>query len=157
MVTISQSRRGALRYASLPLLFALGLAGITLVGAAPKQGVSCEQGENPSGCVDVSLSPDTLTGDFFVDEIPMASGANPAHLHVSPSTTVRVEARNIRDGSEEYGDVYVYADSAISVWVSAGQTRGYTLYPRKTFIKGFLNLTRDIRSMRRLLWLGSGD
>jgi len=135
----------------LPILLLLGLLAVFLITAAPGQArqraqTTCEQGDSPTGCVRVSLSPDTLVGDFYVDGALAARGVNPALLNVAPSTLMRVEVRNIRDGSKDFGDVYAYADAATDVWVSAAQTRGYTLYPRKVFLKGFLDFTCDIRN-----------
>jgi hypothetical protein len=136
-----------------PILLLLGLLTVFLITAAPGQArqsaqTACEQGDSPTGCASVSLSPDTLVGDFYIDGALVAGGVNPALLNVAPNTLVRVEVRNIRDSGEGFGDVYAYDDAATDVWVSAAQTRGYTLYPRKVFTKGFLDFTCDIRNAK---------
>lgn len=120
----------------------------TLIGASPNQAAPCETGEPPTGCVDLTLLPDTLTADLYVDDVLAASNVNSGRLLVPAATTARIEARNVRDSSEGFGDLFGYQDASTSVWVAAGRVRNVTLRPRKLFIKGFLTLTCDVRNAK---------
>lgn len=130
------------------LIFILTLLLVPTARAAPDQAAPCEQGDTPTGCADIYLFPNTLIADFYMGDVLIMAGVNSGRVAVPPRTSVRIEARNISDGSEEFGDVYVYADTGVTVWVAEGQTRSYTLYPKKTYLKGFLRLTCDIRGVK---------
>jgi hypothetical protein len=131
----------------LLLAVAIGLM-VPSISTAQKAGAPCEGEGNTDACVDVRIYPEDLVADFYVDDQLVAQGVNPARIPVTPSTSVRVEVRNARDGSEDFGDVYVYSQPSTFVWVPAGQVYRYTLYPAKVFTKGYLEFTCDIRSAK---------
>jgi hypothetical protein len=60
----------------------------------------------------------------------------------------RIDARAVRDSGADMGNLYVYEDATMTVMLPAGQTRSQTLYPRKVYIKGVVELTCDIRGVR---------
>lgn len=126
------------------IIFAALLLTLMLVPFVQAFADPCVQGGTPSGCADVKLNDPTLVADFYVGETLAATGVNSARLSVPASATVKVEARNVRDNSAEFGDVYVFTNASTNVTLSAGQTRAYTLTPKKTYLKGFLTLTCDI-------------
>ncbi len=104
--------------------------------------------DQPVGCPQISIYGSELVGDFFLGEQLLAQGLNPALLQGVPATqSVRVDVRNIRDTSPEYGVLYTYRDTYASVWVNQGQIRNYTVYPQKQFIRGTLQVTCDIRQV----------
>lgn len=135
-----------LKLVLIALIVAAGMLLATPLTAAPRQAPPCENDPPAEACVDIRLSPETLIGDIFVDEQQVAGGVNTARINVPPNTTARVEARNVRDGSQDFGDLYIYNEPGANLWTPAGQIYRYTLYPGKVFIKGELNFTCDIRN-----------
>lgn len=99
-----------------------------------------------TGCAIIYLSPETLTGDFYLGEEPLALGQNPALLNLPASTSSRIDVRNIQDTAEGFGTLYVYKDTSATIWLNAGQTRETTLFPQKSFIRGTLHLTCTIQN-----------
>ncbi len=120
----------------------------SLAHASPDQTESRLQGDPQSAYADVSLSPAGLTADFYLDDVLAASGVASAHLQVPPGVQTRIEARNVRDGGAGFGDLYVYENASTYVLIQAGQTRAYTLSPRKVYLKGTVELTCNIRGIR---------
>ena len=120
---------GRAQPARLAVILGLGLLAGLVMGAGPEQEPVCPQGDPPTGCVQVALWPDTLTADFFIGEQQLAGGANPGFLHVTPRETVRIDARNVRDSSEGFGDAFIYEDAFTNVWVSEGQLRTSVVAP----------------------------
>lgn len=125
------------------ILLSLMMVGTTLAQTAAEWCLSTE--EAPMGCASISISPAALTGDFFSGETLLAQGANPGQVLLPPGSQ-RVDVKNIQSTDEGFGTLFVYADSVANVYTTAGQIRSTTVYPRKTYIRGTLNLTCDIRN-----------
>jgi hypothetical protein len=133
-------------------LIGFGLASLLIVGTALAQEGACVP-DATHGCARIVLSPDDVTGDFFVqnaeDDTLLAQQQNVFEVGYevpTPSTPMHFDILNIRDSSPEYGVLYVYNDSSANVWFTAGRTTTVTVTPRKQFIRGTLSLTCDIRN-----------
>jgi hypothetical protein len=132
------------------LLIVLVLAAVSLL-SIPAARAALSQApalQDSSAFVNVTLSPAALSGDFYVNDVLAASGLNNAQLTVPSGVEVRVEARNVRDASPDFGTLYTYENASVVVTLAAGQTRTQTLYPRKVYIKGVVELTCDLRDVR---------
>jgi micrococcal nuclease len=129
------------------MLFGSAIPFVLLVGI-----IAAQVGDPPpetcpadKGCVEVSLSGETLSGDFYLGETLLAAGQHSALIPVEPRASQQIDVRNIQDTAEGFGDLFVWADASTTVWVAEGQTRQATVYPRQTYIRGTLNFTCDVR------------
>jgi hypothetical protein len=96
------------------------------------------------GCAEITLSPNTLLGDFFLNEQLLAAGQNHVVLQVPPDQQQQIVIRNLQSpGEVGFNDLFVYQETTLSVNVRAGQIRQYDSSPRKQFIRGTLNHTCD--------------
>ena len=132
----------------LPLLVALAVLAVSwlLPGGAFAQAEPCAQDAGPAGCVDVSLLPASLSGDVYLDGALIAAQVKTVRLSVTPGQPHLIEVKNVADTTPGFGDLFRYGDaSQANVTVSAGRVRAVTLRPRIEYLKGFLNLTCDIR------------
>ncbi len=130
----------ALVFASVaPFLLLAGIAAAQVEDPPPE---ACPADK---GCVEVSLSGETLSGDFYLGESLLAAGQHSALLQIEPRTSQRIDVRNIQDSAEGFGSLFVWADASTTAWVAEGQTRRATVYPRKTYVRGTLNFTCDVR------------
>jgi endonuclease YncB( thermonuclease family) len=132
-------RRAVLFASVIPFLLLAGIA-IAQVEEPPPE--TCP---DDRGCVEVGLSRETLSGDFYLGETLLAAGQHSALLQIEPRTSQRIDVRNIQDSAEGFGDLFVWEDTSTTAWVAEGQTRQATVYPRQTYIRGTLNFTCDIR------------
>jgi hypothetical protein len=126
------------------MLFALLVISLFAVGTALAQDEAppCPEG---MGCPAVNLYPDTLTADFYLGDTLLAEGQNPGLLAVEPGLSHTIDVRNIQDSAEGFGDLFVWADTQTTVFVTEGQVRPVTVYPRREYIRGELNFTCDVR------------
>jgi hypothetical protein len=109
----------------------------------------CAQDAGPAGCVDLTLSPATLTGDVFVDGAPVAGRVNAARLSVVPAVAHVIEVKNIADTTPGFGDLFVYAViSQTNVIVQQGRVQNLTLKPRINYLKGIVRLTCDVKGLQ---------
>src|SRR5574341_159773 len=130
----------------------IGLA-LILGGRALAQQPTCANtaGE-PRTCVNFVLSPSDLTGDFIVNNntLPSAFNVNDYGLMGDSTfvgTRVAVYVQNIHDHTPEDGVLYTYQDVlGLATFPALGQTVTRTLRPTRTYIRGTLDLTCDIRS-----------
>lgn len=97
-----------------------------------------------AGCASIGLYPENLTGDYYVDDVLVAS-ANRGNILVPAQTSARVDIRSIHDDGAGFGDTYSYRDTSLTVWVASDRTRSYAVYPSKLWHKGFLKITCGIR------------
>ena len=138
------------KLAVITLALILSLVSIQAAAAQGDEPPPCPElmpdGETPAGCPTVAIYGEGLVGDIYLDEQLLAEGQNPAQLQNIPAAqSLRLDVRNIRDGSADYGVLYEYRDAYTYVWVNQGQIRTYVVYPQKQFIRGTLLLTCDIR------------
>lgn len=121
------------------------LVGGAALAQADTSWCAAPDGVTPVGCAEVSLYPAALTGNFSVGETALTQAANPGRLVLTPGSA-RVDVRGIQSAEPGFGTLFVYADANTSVYTQEGRVSRYTVYPRKTFIRGTLNLTCDIRN-----------
>jgi hypothetical protein len=126
------------------VLLALWLSSVGLVKAAP----TCPTADHPIGCAVITLNSATLTGDYYVADALVAQQQNPAAISVEPGQAVTVGIRNVQDTSAGFGSLFIYEDTTKAVQVSSGQTKPYTVTPRKVFIRGTFAVTCDIQSAK---------
>lgn len=100
------------------------------------------------GCVEVTLSPDSLIGDFFVGETLFAAAQHSALLQLPPAQAQQITIRNIQDSAPGFGQLFVYAETRLSVSVREAQFRQFSARPRQTFIRGILNFTCAVSHAR---------
>jgi hypothetical protein len=134
-----------LRKLRIALILVCPLIVTTVTATATAQEPTCAPSAEPSGCAKVSLWPDTLSGDYFIGETVVAQEQNPAYINVASATTQAIDITNITSSEDGYGELFVYDDAQVRAWVAEGNTRSYTAYPRRRFIRGMLNVTCAIR------------
>src|SRR5258705_11344120 len=78
-----------------------------LLGAAPADDPAlCDPA---AVCIDARLSAASAVGDFYVDGVLIAAGANGASLTTTPDVPHTVEVRNLQDASVPgYGSLFIY-------------------------------------------------
>jgi hypothetical protein len=101
---------------------------------------------SPVGCAEIALSSETMTADFYLGEALLAQQQNPGRLILPPNQSHTIDVRNVQSTEEQYGVLYVYADTSANVYPLEGQISKLTVSPQKSYIRGTLNLTCDIRN-----------
>lgn len=127
--------------ASIVICSLLLMTATSALGADP----TCTPSDPPMGCAVVTLSPTGLTGDFYFNDVLIATAQPVAALSV-PAGTQKVVIRNIQSPEAGFGSLFTYADTTVNVNVAAGQSKSYAAKPTKTYIRGTLALTCDIRN-----------
>ncbi len=123
-------------------LLALGLLVLAwplLIAARLAIGEPCDPA---TACFDVALSPATLVGDFYVDGVLVAPGANNARLTGAPDADHVVEVRNLQEpGVAGFGDLYIYPDQNAVQQTHAGWIWRLYFYPQRVYIRGSFTYT----------------
>ncbi len=132
----------------LAVVLALVILGVASVASAQDDTPDCPnelEGE-PVGCAHVYLPQETLLGDFYLDgELIFAQ--YPGFFLTTSIGSHQIDVRNIQSTEEGFGELFTYEDTSKTVWISQGRSQEVTLYPKKTFIRGTLELTCDIRDV----------
>jgi hypothetical protein len=133
------------------------LAGLLLLPLLITASIMQQEGEgenwcvspdgSPVGCAEIALSSETMTADFYLGEVLLAQQQNPGRLILTPNQSHTIDVRNIQSTEEQFGVLYVYADTSTNVYPLEGQISKITVYPQKSYIRGTLNLTCDIRNV----------
>jgi hypothetical protein len=112
-----------------------------LAGAASAQ--SAAPCDPAVACFDVTLSPATLTGDFYLDGNLAASGVNSARLAGAPGAAHLAEVKNIQEPSAAgSGDLFVYPDqNRPNLSASGGAALVIPFWPQRNYVKGQLSYT----------------
>ena len=94
------------------------------------------------GLLKISLFPNTLLADLYVDGAPVALQGGNAEVFV-PAGPHMVEARHITEAATAgFGDLFVYADqSQPNLYAGAAQTRLVYFQPQRSYVKGALSYT----------------
>lgn len=100
------------------------------------------------GCPKLVLRPETLVGDFFLNDALLAAGQNTALVQVPPAQAHLIVVRNIIDTTAGFGELFIYEEASVNVNVRAGQIRQFNVSPRKTFIRGTLKFTCTIANVK---------
>ena len=121
----------------LAVSLVLGTLALTLpflAGAAGAQ--SATPCDPATACFDVSLSPATLTGDFYLDGNLAASGVNAARLTGAPGAAHLAEVKNIQEpGAAGLGDLFLYPDqSRPNLLAAGGAVWNIQLWPMRNYI-----------------------
>jgi len=126
-------------------VFWMAVFSLLLVGAYP---VLAQEGcPTEAACPEIALTPATLLGDFVVNDQVLAAGQNRVVLQVPAGQSVQIVVRNIQSpGEAGFNDLFVYGEATTTVNLRAGQTRLYTLSPRKQFVRGTLAHTCQPRN-----------
>ncbi|MBN1312214.1 MAG: hypothetical protein JXB30_12415 [Anaerolineae bacterium] len=124
------------------ILLPLSIGGTMLIQASPE----CLQGEVPTGCIQITLYPDGVSGDFYVDGVLAAEDQNPGWLLVTPGVEHIIEVKNIRSTEAGFGTLFTYADVSTTLKVGAGETGIRTIWLTKSYIRGTLKFTCDVRN-----------
>jgi hypothetical protein len=100
------------------------------------------------GCIDLTLSPNTLVGDVLVDGAPVAGQVNTVRLNVAPNVPHQIDVTNFNDATPGFNDLFNYNPaSQKTVRVAAGKTKAITLKPAINYLKGFIKFTCDIKGV----------
>jgi hypothetical protein len=91
------------------------------------------------GLLKINVYPRGLLADLYVDGAIIAAQSASAEVFVTPGVAHTVEARAVSDPNAK--GLYVYGDLSQSTTVFAAGTRFVNLYPRKTWLMGFLTTT----------------
>ncbi len=91
----------------------------------------------------LSLSPQGLVADFFLNDAQIGAQVPAAELYV-PAGTYTVQAKTVTDAAAN--GVYRFDDASASATVVASQIRPIMLLPKKVFLLGYLNVTCRINS-----------
>lgn len=101
------------------------------------------------GCPEIILSPETMVGDFYLNEQLLAGAQNRPILQLPPGESFTITLRNIQNpGEAGMNELFIYEETTVNVNVRAGQVRSYNVYPRKQYIRGTLEHTCDPRSIK---------
>lgn len=105
-----------------------------------------------TACVNVVMSPSTLTADFWFPNpggpVLMAEQHNVFEVGGTPGLSNSVfDVRSIKDSATGFGTLFTYPDTKVTVnWGAANTTRTITLTPRKVYVRGLLELTCNIKN-----------
>lgn len=92
-------------------------------------------------CFDVKLGEPALIGDFYIDNVLVASGVNGARLTGKPGVPHLLAAKNIKAPNDQsFGDLYGYPDQSVFQTTNAGWIWNVSFFPAKTFLKGTLRV-----------------
>ncbi len=92
-------------------------------------------------CFDVRLGEPSLIGDFYFDNVLVASGVNSARMSGTPGVAHLLAAKNIKEPSGQgFGDLYSYPDQAAFQTTNAGWIWNVRFFPAKTFLKSTLKI-----------------
>src|SRR5574341_1815452 len=138
---------GKARLALAALIAGLVILSVPLVRAAPEQVADCPPSDPPTGCVEVTLAPVGLTADFYIAGEQRAAQVGQALIQLAPGAYT-VDIRNIRRTEEGFAELFTYADTSISVTITAGQTEAVTVSPTRVYIRGTLRLVCNIRNVQ---------
>jgi hypothetical protein len=95
------------------------------------------------GLLKVSVLPKGVMADLYVDTVLIAAQSASIEVYVSPGVAHTVEARAVTDPAAN--GVYAYGDVSRTVTVYAAGSRVVNLYPKKTWLLGFLKVTCQIK------------
>jgi len=93
---------------------------------------------NLKGSIKISLSPKNLVADLYVDGVMVAAQSASIEFFTAPGPHV-VEVKAVTDPAAN--GAYKYEDAKQSVTVSAASARTATLFPKKTWLMGMLNIS----------------
>jgi len=96
------------------------------------------------GQLTLSLNVPNVTGDFYVDDQPIAAQVPTAAIFVSPGNH-KVEVRNVVDPAAN--GVYRYPDATVTASAVTNQTRAVALRLAKEYLLGFGQLTCKINGL----------
>jgi len=92
-------------------------------------------------CFDVKLGNLGILGDFYIDNVLVASNVNSARLSGKPGVPHLLAAKNIKDpNGQGFGDLYIYPDQSVIQTTNAGWIWNVGFYAPKTFLKGTLKI-----------------
>jgi hypothetical protein len=131
----------------LTLFIGLSLAVVLLVAPLATQ---AETPPCPAdvGCIDLTLTPNTLVGDVLVDGAPVAGQVNTVRLTVAPNVPHTIAVNNFNDATPGFNDLFNYNPaSQKNVTVAAGKVKPLTLKPTVNYLKGFVKFTCDIKGV----------
>ena len=97
----------------------------------------CPQDEDV-GCLYITISPETLVGDFYLGNTKLIQQQNSAFLQLEASewlkTWHKIDVLNIQDPAEDFAGVYGWRNTTINTWVEQGLTRNININPQKEYV-----------------------
>lgn len=140
------------------LVVGLAMLSLLVAAATTTQHEPCANYPKPDaswatfGCIVIRLDPGTVSGHFsftYSDGTSYELEGITDNVWIArpPNTSVQFSITNIQDTAEGFGTLYKYEDASGTVSIPAEwQTQEYTIRTRKTYIRGTLNFTCDIRA-----------
>lgn len=93
-----------------------------------------------------NLNQSGIAGDFYVDGELVAGQVAAIDLWVMPRASHKIEVKNIIDPAA--GSAYYWRNTYTYAWLYSGQEKTITLWPRKVFTMGYLNLKCEVSNIQ---------
>lgn len=129
------------------------LLSLLLMGSLNAQSAPCgtmPDGSIPIACVTVKLAPDTLVGDFVEDGVTIVQQVNSTTFYwfegTETITPFQVEVKNIKSTEPDFGTLFIYGNTSVTVQGAKGRNKIVPVKPQKTYTHGTLKFTCDIKN-----------
>lgn len=113
----------------------------TRVGATPKKVTAAFK---KAGHLITNLDQAGVTGDWYLNGVQVGVQVAGIDKWVEPSKPQKLEVKNIVDPAA--AGVYTWKDASQTTTVRSGETKTVTVKLKKVYLKGFLDLTCDIKN-----------
>lgn len=97
-----------------------------------------------AGHLIVTLDQEGVVGDFYLDEVLVASQVPGFDQWVQPNKSHKIEVKNLFDPAAN--GIYTWKDATTTAYLSPGKEKAVEVRLQQQYLKGFLDVTCDVRA-----------